>query len=70
MFIDLGLLSHFHVDYATACRWVMTVKKNYRNDSVSYHNWYHAFNVTQMMFAMLTQTGWDKSFSKVYCTVC
>jgi len=28
------------------------VKKNYRN--VTYHNWRHAFNVAQMMFAILT----------------
>ena len=33
------------------CRWVLTVKKNYR--PVTYHNWRHAFNVAQMMFAIL-----------------
>jgi len=34
------------------CRWILSVKKNYR--SVIYHNWRHSFSVTQTMFAMLT----------------
>ena len=33
------------------CRWVLSVKKNYRD--VQYHNWRHAFNVAQCMFASL-----------------
>jgi len=33
-------------------RWILTVKKNYR--PVTYHNWRHAFNVAQTLFAMLT----------------
>lgn len=33
------------------CRWILTVRKNYRN--VAYHNWRHAFNVCQFMFATL-----------------
>ncbi len=33
-------------------RWVLTVKKNYR--PVTYHNWRHAFNVAQTMFAMFS----------------
>ena len=65
MFIDLGLPSHFGMDYGTLCRWVLTVKRNYRSEAlVSYHNWYHGFNVAQMMFAMLRKTGWDKQFGK------
>lgn len=36
------------------CRWVLSVKKNYR--PVKYHNWRHALNVAQTMFAML-KTG-------------
>lgn len=65
MFLDLGLISHFHIDYETMCRWLQTVKKNYRNDTVKYHNWYHAFNVSQMMFCMLKMTKWEQVFSKV-----
>lgn len=67
MFIDLGLLSRFSVDYYTLCRWLLTVKRNYRNETVQYHNWYHAFNVTQMMFCMLTKTGFNKMFSMTDC---
>jgi len=33
-------------------RWILSVKKNYR--TVAYHNWRHAFNVTQTMFAMIS----------------
>lgn len=36
------------------CRWTLSVKKNYR--PVKYHNWRHALNVAQTMFAML-KTG-------------
>ena len=65
MFTDLGLVSHFNIDYQQLCSWVLTVKKNYRNDTVPYHNWYHGFNVGQMMFCMLKNTQWEKTFSKV-----
>eukprot|EP00794_Sanderia_malayensis_P006846 gene6846-7614_t len=51
MFLDLQVVQRFHIDYHTLCRWVLSVKKNYRN--VTYHNWRHAFNVGQMMFAMV-----------------
>lgn len=34
---------------------LLSVRKNYR--PVTYHNWRHAFNVAQMMFAVLTATG-------------
>lgn len=52
MFLDLDLVERFHMDYEILCRWLLSVKKNYRN--VTYHNWRHAFNVAQMMFAILT----------------
>jgi len=64
MFVDFGLLARFSIDYNTLCKWLMTVKKNYRNDTVKYHNWWHAFNVCQTMFAMLRQSGWHEQFSK------
>ncbi|KAJ8943684.1 hypothetical protein NQ318_015173, partial [Aromia moschata] len=47
MFLDLDLVERFHMDYEVLCRWLLSVKKNYRN--VTYHNWRHAFNVAQMM---------------------
>ncbi|CAL1528489.1 unnamed protein product, partial [Lymnaea stagnalis] len=51
MFLDANLISQFKIPYETMCRWVCTVKKNYR--PVTYHNWRHAFNVCQTMFTML-----------------
>ncbi|CAI9726207.1 3 3' [Octopus vulgaris] len=36
-------------------RFVLTVRKNYRN--VPYHNWTHAFSVTQTMFTILKKSG-------------
>lgn len=42
----------FLFPFQTLCRWLLTVRKNYR--MVLYHNWRHAFNVCQLMFAMLT----------------
>lgn len=37
--------------FQVLCRWILSVKKNYRD--VAYHNWRHAFNVAQCMFASL-----------------
>ena len=66
MFVDLGLLNAFNIEYDTLCRWLLTVKRNYRNETVQYHNWYHAFNVAQMMFCMLTKANWiDQKFQPV-----
>lgn len=65
MFLDLDLVERFHIDYEMLCRWLLSVKKNYRN--VTYHNWRHAFNVAQMMFAILTSTQWWKIFGEIEC---
>lgn len=43
-----------HIFHQVLCRWILSVKKNYR--PVKYHNWRHALNVTQTMFAMM-KTG-------------
>jgi len=37
--------------FQTLYRFLITVKRNYRD--VPYHNWRHAFNVAQVMFAIL-----------------
>jgi hypothetical protein len=63
MFIDLDFLGRFHIDYLVLCRWLASVKKNYRH--VTYHNWRHAFNVAQMMFATITATKWWKKLGDV-----
>lgn len=52
MFLELDFVERFHIDYEVLCRWLLSVKKNYRH--VTYHNWRHAFNVAQMMFSILT----------------
>ncbi|XP_054168648.1 cGMP-specific 3',5'-cyclic phosphodiesterase-like [Oppia nitens] len=54
MFLDLQLINTFKIPYQVLCRWILSVKKNYR--PVIYHNWRHALNVTQTMFAIL-RTG-------------
>ncbi|XP_048826127.1 cGMP-specific 3',5'-cyclic phosphodiesterase isoform X1 [Brienomyrus brachyistius] len=52
MFVDLSLVQNFQMKYKSLCQWVLSVKKNYRKN-VAYHNWRHAFNTSQCMFAML-----------------
>ncbi|KAH3704408.1 hypothetical protein DPMN_079464 [Dreissena polymorpha] len=51
IFTDLGLMKTCRIEYDTLCRFLLTVRKNYRN--VAYHNWRHAFNVCQLMFATM-----------------
>ena len=48
MFGQLELLTTFNIERETLCRWLLTVKKNYRPE-VIYHNWRHAFNVAQVI---------------------
>uniref|UniRef100_A0A8C9Y9K1 Phosphodiesterase n=1 Tax=Sander lucioperca TaxID=283035 RepID=A0A8C9Y9K1_SANLU len=63
MFMELGMVQKFKIDYETLCRWLLTVRKNYR--MVLYHNWRHAFNVCQCMFAMLTTAGFQETLTEV-----
>lgn len=30
MFLDLDLIERFHMDYGIVCRWLLSVRKNYR----------------------------------------
>ncbi|XP_074849487.1 cGMP-specific 3',5'-cyclic phosphodiesterase isoform X3 [Carettochelys insculpta] len=55
MFMDLNLVQNFQMKHEVLCRWILSVKKNYRKN-VAYHNWRHAFNTAQCMFAAL-KTG-------------
>ncbi|CAF0882535.1 unnamed protein product [Adineta ricciae] len=55
MFVELDLTKKFRISHDVICRWMLSVKKNYR--PVIYHNWRHAFNVAQTMFSMLTTGG-------------
>ncbi|XP_057712258.1 cGMP-specific 3',5'-cyclic phosphodiesterase [Corythoichthys intestinalis] len=52
MFVDLDLVHNFQMKYTSLCQWILSVKKNYRRN-VAYHNWRHAFNTAQSMFALL-----------------
>uniref|UniRef100_A0A8D2CZD5 Phosphodiesterase n=1 Tax=Sciurus vulgaris TaxID=55149 RepID=A0A8D2CZD5_SCIVU len=52
MFTDLSLVQSFQMKHEVLCRWILSVKKNYRKN-VAYHNWRHAFNTAQCMFAAL-----------------
>ncbi|CAH1730741.1 unnamed protein product [Chironomus riparius] len=61
MFVDFNLVGQFHIPYDVLCRWILSVKKNYR--PVKYHNWRHGFNVAQTMFAMM-KTGKMERFMK------
>ncbi|TSM68862.1 Dual 3',5'-cyclic-AMP and -GMP phosphodiesterase 11A [Bagarius yarrelli] len=63
MFMELGMVQKFKIDYETLCRWLLTVRKNYR--MVLYHNWRHAFNVCQCMFSMLTTAGFQETLSEL-----
>ncbi|CAF0715412.1 unnamed protein product [Adineta steineri] len=61
MFIELDLPKKLRIPHDVICRWVLSVKKNYR--PVIYHNWRHAFNVAQTMFSMLTTGGMNVCMS-------
>ncbi|CAF3343356.1 unnamed protein product [Rotaria socialis] len=65
MFIELDLPKTFRIPNDIICRWVLSVKKNYR--PVIYHNWRHAFNVAQTMFSMLTTGGMNVCMSDLEC---
>ena len=58
MFMDLNLIQRFQINPKSLCHYLLTLKMNYRNETVEYHNWDHAFNVTQSMFVILNQSGW------------
>ncbi|XP_073817223.1 phosphodiesterase 6 [Musca autumnalis] len=61
MFLQCNLVQMFQIPYDVLCRWVLSVRKNYR--PVKYHNWRHALNVAQTMFAMM-KTGRMERFMK------
>jgi len=66
MFYELQLVSRFNLDHGVLCRWLLTVKKNYRSE-VLYHNWDHAFSVAQMMFASLLKSRWWEGLGAISC---
>ncbi|XP_060527749.1 cGMP-specific 3',5'-cyclic phosphodiesterase [Cylas formicarius] len=63
MFLECNLVQQFHIPYEVLCRWVLSVKKNYR--PVKYHNWRHALNVAQTMFAMFKTGKMERFMSDI-----
>ncbi|XP_070000493.1 dual 3',5'-cyclic-AMP and -GMP phosphodiesterase 11A-like [Penaeus vannamei] len=63
MFMDLRLVHRFKIESKTLLRWLITVKRNYRN--VPYHNWRHAFNVAHNMFCLLKTCGLQSTFEDI-----
>ena len=47
-----------NIYFQNLCRWILSVKKNYR--PVKYHNWRHALNVGQTMFTVLKTGKMDR----------
>uniref|UniRef100_A0A4W6DKR2 Phosphodiesterase n=1 Tax=Lates calcarifer TaxID=8187 RepID=A0A4W6DKR2_LATCA len=64
MFVDLNLVQNFQMKYTSLCQWILSVKKNYRKN-VAYHNWRHAFNTAQCMFALLKSGRLQNNLSDV-----
>ncbi|XP_043100539.1 cGMP-specific 3',5'-cyclic phosphodiesterase isoform X2 [Puntigrus tetrazona] len=62
MFVDLKLVQNFQMKYKSLCQWILSVKKNYRKN-VAYHNWRHAFNTSQCMFAVLKSGRFQSNLS-------
>ncbi|XP_068745612.1 cGMP-specific 3',5'-cyclic phosphodiesterase-like [Montipora capricornis] len=58
--LELGFMNAVHTKEETVCRWLLSVRKNYR--PVIYHNWRHAYNVAQSMFTMLTTGNMRRFF--------
>jgi len=61
MFADMGFIHTFKIPYQSLCRWILSVQNNYRE--VAYHNWHHAFNVTQAMYAILMKAELNQHLS-------
>eukprot|EP01122_Echinamoeba_exundans_P012849 TRINITY_DN54_c0_g1_i3.p1 TRINITY_DN54_c0_g1~~TRINITY_DN54_c0_g1_i3.p1 ORF type:complete len:512 (+),score=89.52 TRINITY_DN54_c0_g1_i3:1037-2572(+) len=58
MFHDLGLIEHFKIPEANLYRFLVLVARRYRD--VPFHNFFHAFNVTQTMYFFLkTCQAWN-----------
>ena len=62
------LITHVLLFLQTLCRWLLTVRKNYRN--IAYHNWRHAFNVCQAMFSISQVSARDKGTDIPDCVSC
>ena len=51
---DISTSHSFRFDSECLMRFILTVRKNYRN--VPYHNWSHAFSVAHAIYTVIKQT--------------
>ncbi|KAL0125204.1 hypothetical protein PUN28_004382 [Cardiocondyla obscurior] len=51
MFTDLNFLNHWRIKMPTLARFILYVKKGYRD--VPYHNWTHAFSVAHFAYLLI-----------------
>ncbi|XP_076665148.1 cGMP-dependent 3',5'-cyclic phosphodiesterase isoform X1 [Andrena cerasifolii] len=51
MFHDLGLIKHWKMKLSTLARFILYVKKGYRD--APYHNWVHAFSVAHFAYLLM-----------------
>ncbi|XP_043800382.1 cGMP-dependent 3',5'-cyclic phosphodiesterase-like isoform X2 [Apis laboriosa] len=51
MFDDLGLIKYWKLKLSTLIRFILYVKKGYRD--APYHNWIHAFSVTHFAYLLI-----------------
>eukprot|EP01126_Amoeba_proteus_P004721 TRINITY_DN11569_c0_g1_i1.p1 TRINITY_DN11569_c0_g1~~TRINITY_DN11569_c0_g1_i1.p1 ORF type:complete len:404 (-),score=75.20 TRINITY_DN11569_c0_g1_i1:79-1290(-) len=63
MFIKFDLVEYFKISETRLYRFIGTICRRYRD--VPFHNWYHAFNVTQTMYFFLVRCECHKLFSKL-----
>lgn len=52
-FEDFGLMERFRIPVPNLERFIMSVRDNYQGNS--YHNFIHAFDVTQTIYCFLTE---------------
>ncbi len=55
MFVQLDLLRHFNIKEEVLERFLLLVRQHYKPNA--YHNWRHAFDVTQASFSYVTHFG-------------
>lgn len=61
MFHKLGLVKHFKIDVDILRKFLVAIQKSYKNSP--FHDCIHSFDVTQMMYLLLTKGGGQKLLS-------
>ncbi|XP_052794219.1 cGMP-dependent 3',5'-cyclic phosphodiesterase-like isoform X4 [Mya arenaria] len=63
MFEDLNLLTRWRIRRETIARFILMVKKGYRNPP--YHNWMHAYTVAQYCYQMVKNLKLEKCLEDI-----